>query len=135
MHFNDDQKLDIAVTDDYSQTVSVYLNDGTGNFGSPITSTFTVPSIGGFGAIVVGDVNEDGKQDLIVGPIAGLQYDVVLLGNGNGTFTERSQITTSYGFESAALIDINGDKHLDLIAGGNGSLYVHLGDGQGNFTL
>lgn len=132
--FNGDKKLDIAVTDDYSQTVSVYLNDGTGKFGSPITSTFAVPSIGGFGAIVVGDVNEDGKQDLIVGPIAGLQYDIVLLGNGDGTFTEKGQITTSYGFESAALIDINGDKHLDLIAGGNGSLYVHLGDGQGNFS-
>ena len=132
--FNGDKKLDIAVTDDYTQTVSVYLNDGTGKFGSPITSTFTVPNIGGFGAIVAGDVNEDGKQDLIVGPVAGLQYDVVLLGNGDGTFTEKGQISTSYGFFSAALIDINGDKHLDLIAGGNGSLYVHLGDGEGNFT-
>ncbi len=132
--FNGDKKLDIAVTDDYSQTVSVYLNDGTGKFGSPVTSTFTVPSIGGFGLIVAGDVNEDGKQDLIVGPIAGVQYDVVLLGNGDGTFTEKGQITTSYGFVSAALVDINGDKHLDLIAGGNGSVYVHLGDGQGNFT-
>ena len=132
--FNGDKKLDIAVTDDYSQIVSVYLNDGTGKFGAPVTSTFTVPSIGGFGTIVAGDVNEDGKQDLIVGPVGGLQYDVVLLGNGDGTFTEKGQISTSYSFVSAALVDINGDKHLDLIAGGNGSLYVHLGDGQGNFT-
>ena len=132
--FNGDKKLDFAVTDDYSQTVSVYLNDGTGKFGAPVTTTLNVPSIGGFGQIVAGDVNEDGKQDLIVAPIAGLQYDVVLLGNGDGTFTEKGQISTSYGFSSAALVDINGDKHLDLIAGGNGSLYVHLGDGTGNFT-
>lgn len=132
--FNGDKKLDIAVTDAYSQTVSVYLNDGTGKFGPPVTSTFTVPSIGGFGLIVAGDVNEDGKQDLIVGPIAGLQYDVVLIGNGDGTFTEKDQIPNSYSFVSAALTDISGDKHLDLIGGGNGSLYVHLGDGHGNFT-
>ena len=132
--FNGDQKLDIAVTDDYSQIVSVYLNDGTGKFGPPVLSAFTVPNIAGFGSIVAGDLNEDGKQDLIVGPIGGLQYDVVLLGNGDGTFTEKDQISTSYGFQGAALVDINGDKHLDLIAGGDGSLYVHLGDGQGNFT-
>ena len=35
---------------------------------------------------------------------------------------------------SAALVDINNDKHLDLIAGGNGNLSVYLGDGAGNFT-
>ena len=132
--FNGDGKLDIAITDDYSQTVSVYLNDGTGHFGAPVTTTLNVPSIGGLGALVAGDVNEDGKQDLIVAPVAGLQYDVVLIGKGDGTFTQSEQIPGSYGFESAALVDINGDKHLDLVAGGNGSLFVHLGDGKGNFT-
>lgn len=132
--FNGDGKLDIAITDDYTQTLSVYLNDGTGKFGAPVQTTFTVPSIGGFGALAVGDLNEDGKPDLIVGPIAGLQYDVVLLGNGDGTFTEQGQIAGSYSFLSSALLDINGDHHLDLIGGGNGSLFVHTGDGKGNFT-
>jgi hypothetical protein len=31
-------------------------------------------------------------------------------------------------------VDINHDSHLDLIAGGNGTLYVYLGDGHGAFT-
>jgi hypothetical protein len=31
-------------------------------------------------------------------------------------------------------VDINHDSHLDLIAGGNGTLFVYLGDGHGNFT-
>lgn len=104
--FNGDGKLDIAITDDYTQTLSVYLNDGTGKFGAPVQTTFTVPSIGGFGALAVGDLNEDGKPDLIVGPIAGLQYDVVLLGNGDGTFTEQGQIAGSYSFLSSALLDL-----------------------------
>ncbi len=132
--FNGDGKLDLAVTDDYAQKIIVYLNNGTGGFGAPIVTTLNVPNIGGLGALVVGDVNEDGKQDLIVAPVAGLQYDVVLLGRGDGTFTQNSQIMTSYGFESASLVDVNGDKHLDLVAGANGSVYVHLGDGKGNFA-
>jgi len=132
--FNGDGKPDIAVTDDYSQVITVYLNDGSGGFSKSVTTTLNVPSIGGLGALVAGDVNEDGKQDLIVAPVAGLQYDIVLLGNGDGTFTQKGQISTSYGFGAATLIDVNGDKHLDLIAGGNGSVYVHLGDGTGNFT-
>ncbi len=132
--FNGDGKLDLAVTDDYSQKLLVYLNNGAGGYGAPVITTLNVPSIGGLGALIAGDVNEDGKQDLIVAPVAGLQYDVVLLGKGDGTFTQSSQIMTSYGFESASLIDINGDKHLDLVSGANGSVYVHLGDGKGNFT-
>ncbi|HLI77432.1 MAG TPA: VCBS repeat-containing protein [Acidobacteriaceae bacterium] len=99
--FNGDGKPDIAVTDDYSQVITVYLNDGSGGFSKSVTTTLNVPSIGGLGALVAGDVNEDGKQDLIVAPVAGLQYDIVLLGNGDGTFTQKGQISTSYGFGAA----------------------------------
>ncbi len=133
--FNGDGKPDIAVTDDYTQTLVVYLNDGTGNFSStPHTTTLHIPNIGGLGALVAGDVNEDGKQDLIVSPVAGLQYDVVLLGNGDGTFTQGETIAGSYGFQTASLVDINGDGHLDLISEGDGSSFYATGDGAGHFT-
>jgi hypothetical protein len=132
--FNGDGKPDIAVTDSAQKHVVVYLNSGNGSFSSPITTTIQMGALGA-GAIVAGDFNEDGKQDLIVGTIAGPQANIFLSGNGDGTFTQGQTLPGSFGFFSAAGVDINHDSHLDLIAGGNGTLYVYLGDGHGNFTL
>jgi len=131
--FNGDGKLDIAVTDDVAQRVVVYLNNGSGTFSAPISTTLKMSAIGA-GAIVAGDFNEDGKQDLIVATVAGGQADIFLSGNGDGTFTEQQVLPGSFGFFNAAVTDINRDSHLDLITGGNGTLYVYLGDGHGNFT-
>jgi Bacterial Ig-like domain (group 3)/FG-GAP-like repeat len=131
--FNGDGKPDIAVTDDVSKQVVVYLNSGNGSFSSPITTTIQMGALGA-GAIVAGDFNEDRKLDLIVGTIAGSQANIFLSGNGDGTFTQGQTLPGSFGFFGAAVADINHDSHLDLIAGGNGTLYVYLGDGHGNFT-
>src|SRR5258706_12896254 len=68
--FNGDGKPDIAVTDNAQKQVVVYLNNGNGSFSSPIITPIQMGALGA-GAIVVGDFNEDGKQDLIVGTIAG----------------------------------------------------------------
>jgi hypothetical protein len=131
--FNGDGKPDIAVTDSSQKQVVVYLNNGNGSFSSPVTTPIQMGAIGA-GAIVVGDFNEDRKLDLIVGTIAGSQANIVLSGNGDGTFTQGQTLPGSFGFFSAAVVDINHDSHLDLIAGGNGTLYVYLGDGHGNFA-
>lgn len=132
--FNGDGKLDLAVTDLMSHTVNVYLNSGTGSFGAPVTTTLPGSAFFGLGSLVSGDVNEDGKQDLIVGPIGGSQEDIVLLSNGDGTFTPGQTLMSTFGFTNAYLVDVNGDKHLDLVSGGNALLDVELGDGKGNFT-
>jgi hypothetical protein len=132
--FNGDGKPDLAVTDDVNKQVVVYLNSGNGSFSSPITTTIQMGGLGA-GAIVAGDFNEDGKLDLIVGTVSGSQANIFLAGNGDGTFTQGQTLPGSFGFFSAAVADINQDSHLDLIAGGNGTLYVFLGDGHGNFTL
>jgi hypothetical protein len=131
--FNGDGKPDIAVTDSVQKVVVVYLNNGNGTFSSPITTTIQMGALGA-GAIVAGDFNEDGKLDLIVGTISGSQANIFLSGNGDGTFTQGQTLPGPFGFFSAAGVDINHDSHLDLIAGGNGTLYVYLGDGHGNFT-
>src|SRR3984893_92449 len=131
--FNGDGKPDIAVTDNGNKAVVVYLNNGSGSFSAPISTTIQMSALGP-GSIVAGDFNEDGKQDLIVGTIAGPQADIFLAGNGDGTFTQGQTLPGSFGFFSAVAVDINHDSHLDLIAGGNGTLYVYLGDGHGAFT-
>ncbi|WP_260735334.1 FG-GAP-like repeat-containing protein [Tunturiibacter lichenicola] len=132
--FNGDGKLDFVVTDDVDKRVVVYLNTGNGTFAAPISTTLQISAIG-VGSIVAGDFNEDGKQDLIVGTVAGLQAAILLTGNGDGTFAQQQALPSSYGFLGAAVADINHDSHLDVILGGNGSLYVYLGDGHGGFTL
>lgn len=132
--FNGDGKPDLAVTDTSAKNVYVYLNDGTGKFGTPIASAVNIGSTIGLGVLVAGDVNEDGKQDLIASSVAGLQPTYVLLGNGDGRFTQAALVPGS--FTAGSLVDVNGDSHLDLV-----SVFLTakgpslaLGDGKGNFT-
>ena len=130
--FNGDGKLDIAVSNFTSNTISVFLNQGNGVFGSPVITPVTVPV--GLGPIVEGDFNEDGKPDLIASTIAGAQVDIILLGKGDGTFTQSGSIPNSFGFLSGRVADVNGDHHLDLIGGGNSFMSVALGNGDGTFA-
>jgi len=74
----------------------------------------------------VGDINGDGKPDLLV-PVNGTV--VAFLGNGNGTFTLTSTTPTpSSGY--LALGDFNHDGKLDFATSGN---LIALGNGDGTF--
>jgi VCBS repeat protein/Big-like domain-containing protein len=131
--FNGDGKTDIAVANSDTNTLAVFLNDGTGNFGTPIVTTLS--ALSPLGPLEAGDFNEDGKADLILGTIGGVnQATYVLLGNGDGTFQAPAEIPNSAGFLSAVVKDINGDGHLDLIVGQGGGTAVFLGNGDGTFT-
>jgi hypothetical protein len=130
--FNGDGKPDIAVTDNAAKNLVVYLNDGNGSFGPPKSMPLNMNAVGP-GQIIAADFNEDGKQDIIVGTVGGLQSVLLLLGNGDGTFTQQPDLPNSFGFETAVAVDINRDGYLDLILGGNGSMSLYLGDGRGNF--
>jgi hypothetical protein len=89
------------------------------------------------GAIVSGDFNNDGIQDLVVsgkgyvnGSCSGGAMLQTLLGNGSGTFTAGQTMPYPGGKLLAA--DFNGDGNLDLYDG-NG--YIYLGNGDGSFQL
>jgi len=131
--FNGDGKPDFAITDRYDKRVVVYLNTGNGSFSSPISTSLQFSAQGAY-TMVTGDFNEDGKQDLIVSTIGYPLTDIFLSGNGDGTFTQQSDLPGSNGFEGGVAVDINHDSHLDFIAGEAG-LYIYLGDGHGNFQL
>lgn len=134
--FNGDGKPDIAVSNFDTNTIAVFLNDGLGNFAAPIVTTVQLSSSLGLnvGSLVVGDFNEDGKADLAVATIAGSQVSIVLLGNGDGTFSQQPPIPNSFGFLRAKVVDLNGDGHQDLVFAMNGSLGVSLGKGDGTFS-
>jgi hypothetical protein len=81
-------------------------------------------------AIVVADLNGDGKQDLVVG-----SADIVsvLLGNGDGTFQPAVTYPTGALANSLAVVDMNGDGKLDVVAGNGNNVSVFLGNGDGTF--
>lgn len=129
--FNQDGKLDIAVSNVASNNVSLFLNRGGGTFGAPTLIPVNVPiSIGG---MLGADLNHDGKMDLLLTEIAGEEFEFVLLGKGDGTFTQLPGIPNSVAFLDARLADVNGDGQLDLISCGNGNMGVALGKGDATF--
>ena len=129
--FDSDGKLDIAVSNLNTNTVAVFLNKGAGTFGAPVITTVQIPN--GLGSLAVGDFNEDGKPDLVVATIAGPQSNIVLLGNGDGTFRQQPPTPNSSGFFHAAVVDLNGDGHKDLVLAENGGISVSMGRGDGTF--
>jgi hypothetical protein len=131
------------------QNVDVLLNQGDGTFGTYIPVTIANgPNIGPDGEFpfgtASGDVNGDGKQDLIL-TVADSDANldaIVLLGNGDGTFQaatyfilhqlENAQGIPYYQTPSVVVEDLNLDGKQDLIFG-NGQ--VGLGNGDGTFVL
>jgi hypothetical protein len=124
--------LDIAVINGGgSDTVSVLLNLGGGQFSSPTAST-----TGGLAsmAMTVGDFNHDGKADLAV--VNNLTNNVsILLGNGDGTFHIGSFAPVDQGPVAVTEADFNGDGNLDLavVNSSTGDITILLGRRDGTF--
>jgi len=133
---NGDGRLDIIAANFNSDNASVLL--GTG--GSAITATFspqqTFAAGNGASSVALGDVNRDGKLDMVT---ANGQPSTasVLLGNGNGTFQTQVPFSTGTGTypRSVTLGDVNRDGILDIVTANRDSstVSVLLGNGNGTF--
>jgi hypothetical protein len=115
-----------------------------GTFGAPIDLGLGDPVVGGEDdfvnpgatALADGDVNGDGKLDLVIANRndADTQTTIsVLLGHGDGTFSKAWSLVVSGNVESATLADFNGDGKPDLLLNNDGRLLLLNGRGDGTF--
>lgn len=142
---NGDGKLDIAVINEGTLpasggvptggSVEVYLGNGDGTFKAPFSYAGTF-----LGFVAIGDVNNDGKPDLVATTASSdgsTGYLSVFLGNGDGTFQTPVNTTmpdTSIG--QVAVGDFNGDGKPDVLVGdccGLATTHIALGNGDGTF--
>jgi VCBS repeat protein/centrosomal CEP192-like protein len=111
--FNNDKLLDLAVASGGSNNISILLGASGGAFGAASHITVNTPQL----AVATGDMDGDGKTDLVVGTSNSGVF--IVLGKGDGTFnTSFFPGVFNFSDEGAAalaVLDINGDKKLDVI--------------------
>jgi hypothetical protein len=132
--FDGDGWIDVAVSsNDDGQggaLVALLAGDGTG----ALELASTVALTGRPGVLAMGDVDEDGALDLVVGqPEVALQELPVLLNRGDFQFL-RLDLEVSPGPGTPLVADVDQDGHLDvLVSTTDGDLGLLFGDGSGAF--
>ena len=133
--FEDNGRMDIALLS--SNTLYIFLNDGTGEFTQSASYTLTPPS-GGSGAILVaGDLNGDHKTDLAVvfsttsGPGTVTPY----ISEGNGQFTKGGSYSVGSNPFSAAIGNFDtSSAYGDIAVSNSTGVTVLLGSSSGAFS-
>jgi len=112
---NGDQKLDLAVTAHPANIVSVLLGNRDGSFQSHVDYDIGAGNpMGDRNAVVIADLDGDGKFDLLASHAAGLS---ILLGNGDGTFQNAVEKFVAYDTSPPFVADLNEDGKPDVLAG------------------
>jgi Ca2+-binding RTX toxin-like protein len=135
---SNDGNLDLVTANPGLDTVSVLLGNGAGGFGA-------APAVAlGAGAdpfsVAVGDLNNDGNQDLATANDGqGPDTVSVLLGNGAGGFNAAPAVALGAGLDplSVAVGDLNNDGNADLVTANLGpdTVSALLGNGAGAFNV
>jgi hypothetical protein len=108
-----DGDLDLAVTNEDDDNVSILLNNGAASFapapGLPPATGFTPVSI------ALGDLDRDGDLDLVVANNLSAPPTVsVLLNTGSGSFGTQTTFGVGFNPTDVAIGDLDGDGDLDL---------------------
>ena len=153
---NGDGKLDLVVVNDCGAvpidfegncpyaTLDVMFGNGDGTFSPPESH-----QLDGWqpASVALGDLNGDGKSDIVVADICNMPNTCsatgctcttglveVLLNEGSGILSKPIAYDSGAPFgRSVALGDVNRDGKLDVLVGNDGYVGVLLGNGDGTF--
>ncbi|MCL6623552.1 MAG: VCBS repeat-containing protein, partial [Fimbriimonadales bacterium] len=116
-----DGDSDVVLTTWNSNEIGVYLNPGNGDFSMP-TMDLGTGVLDSKKPLEIGDVNNDGKLDVVIGisdPLPPSSPRLrVYLGNGSGGFTLLQSLTSSAWIEDLDLKDMDNDGYLDVVFNG-----------------
>ncbi|MFN5857624.1 MAG: FG-GAP-like repeat-containing protein, partial [Pseudanabaenaceae cyanobacterium] len=124
---------------DPNEIVQINLMGGNSYILSNPNPQFTAAPAVGVGtspfAVTLGDVNGDGKLDLLTANLSSNDISV-RLENGSGGFSGSTNIAVGTAPLAVSLGDVNGDGKLDFLAanGDSNDVSVRLGDGTGGFS-
>ncbi len=130
---NNDGKLDILISNEGSNDLSVFLNLGQRQFtnGSVRVATGGVHPIG----MALGDLNDDGRLDVAV-PLAASDSVALFQNRVAGGLTKVKTLTTGPNPQGAAIGLLNNDAFGDVVVANydNNTLSIFLSDGSGGYT-
>ncbi|GEM_PF-6168198 len=137
---NGDGKLDaVTVSNGGNSAVTVLLNTGNDGNGVPQFTVTNYNLLQGVRSVTIGDLNGDGKPDLVVGNCCGSV--AVMLNTGGGTFNAPPG---SYSLQPGAggpsvgpgvIVDVNGDGKADYVVASNQNHATNVFFGNGDGTL
>jgi hypothetical protein len=113
---NGDNAFDLVTVNASFPSVSVFLSDGLGGFGSPVNY-----ATGGYPvSVILGDFTQDGILDAATVNVSSNQV-AVLHGAGDGTFSTPVLAAVGSFPWAIAAVDFNGDGWLDAATANTGS--------------
>lgn len=127
--------LDLMIVNEDSLDLRIFMSkgDGTGTF-RPFTDKPIVPLDQRASPSEATDFNGDGKVDLVTANLDANNLSV-LIGNGDGTFTESQKIRVGEEPRGVAVVDADGDGDIDIINtnANSDNMSLLLNDGTGKF--
>jgi len=131
--FDRDGSADVAasVAGDTMRAVALFGGDGRGG----LRLDSIAPLSARAGGLALGDLDEDGRTDLVVGALPTLTSELAVLVNRGALSFDERPLTISPGPGTPLVADADEDGHLDLVVlTSAGELALVRGDGRGGFV-